>query len=425
MYSQERGAAMKLTEATVKKATLPAGLNKRGRPYSEVVYFDDDMAGFGLRIRNGGHKSYIFQYEFNGSKKWNCGAVGKITLAKAKDIARDVYENVRRGVDPATKRQAAIEESANTLEKTAADFLAHKQQGNRIKQRSLAEFKRYLETYWKPLHRFHVGHITPDMIAAEFETLTKERGSIAANRALTSLSSLFVWAIKRGRGVTQNPCAAVEPNQEKARERVLTDGELAQIWLAAPDNDYGKILRLLMLTACRRDEIGSAMHSELDKENHTFTISSDRTKNGNAHTIPLPDAAMQIFEETGRRDGRDFLFGYGRGGFSGWSDAKENLDDAVKIPHWTLHDLRRTVATRMADIGVRPHVIEAILNHISGHKAGVAGIYNRSTYAAEKKAALDLWANHLAVAIAKASGANVTSLQDRATKVRDSASQAG
>jgi integrase len=110
---------------------------------------------------------------------------------------------------------------------------------------------------------------------------------------------------------------------------------------------------------------------------------------------------------------RDLVFGQGEGGFSGWSKAKARLDKVAKLKPWRLHDLRRTVATRMADIGVQPHIIEAVLNHISGHKAGVAGIYNRSSYSGEKRAALDLWANHLKVELAKAEGANVHKLEKR------------
>ena len=109
--------------------------------------------------------------------------------------------------------------------------------------------------------------------------------------------------------------------------------------------------------------------------------------------------------------GRDLVFREGAGGFSGWSRAKDALDEACGVKDWTLHDLRRTAATRMADLGVQPHVIEAVLNHISGHKAGVAGIYNRSTYAAEKRAALDLWAGHVKMIVAQADGANVTRLK--------------
>jgi integrase len=185
------------------------------------------------------------------------------------------------------------------------------------------------------------------------------------------------------------------------RERLLTDAELVAIWKAAPDSDYGRIVRLLMLTAQRR-EIGALRWPEIEGEEETALIAlpGSRTKNHRQHDVPLSAPALVEIEACLKASGRDLVFGKGEGGYSGWSRSKEALDVAADLKQpWTLHDLRRTAATRMADLGVQPHVIEAILNHVSGHKAGVAGIYNRSTYAAEKRAALDLWADHLTRAI--------------------------
>jgi integrase len=148
-----------------------------------------------------------------------------------------------------------------------------------------------------------------------------------------------------------------------------------------------------MLTGQRRDEIGALRWSEIDTDAKLIALSSTRTKNAIEHRIPLSGEAFAILKGCVRH--RDLLFGLGPNGFAAWSRKKGELDKACNIKNWTVHDLRRTCATRMADLGVQPHVIEAVLNHISGHKAGVAGIYNRSTYAAEKRAALDLWGNHI------------------------------
>jgi len=153
--------------------------------------------------------------------------------------------------------------------------------------------------------------------------------------------------------------------------------------------------------------------SPADSTRALIALPGRRTKNGRPHDVPLSRAALEALSGHPRRDDRDLVFGEGEGSFSGWSKAKTALDERCRVKDWTLHDLRRTAATRMADLGVQPHVIEAVLNHVSGHKAGVAGIYNRSTYAAEKRAALDLWANHLMVAIAQADGSNVTKLKRR------------
>ena len=135
-----------------------------------------------------------------------------------------------------------------------------------------------------------------------------------------------------------------------------------------------------------------------------------RTKNGRAHDVPLSPLALQVLEGQHHIAGRDLVFGEGEGGYSGWSKSKGKLDAACKVKNWTLHDMRRTVATRMADsiedggCGVQPHVIEAVINHVSGHKAGVAGVYNRSSYSAEKRDALNAWAGKLQVEIGKAYG---------------------
>jgi integrase len=127
--------------------------------------------------------------------------------------------------------------------------------------------------------------------------------------------------------------------------------------------------------------------------------------------VPLSTLAAESLKAQPAIADRDLVFGEGEGGFSGWSKAKAALDEACGVTDWTLHDLRRTAATRMADLGVAPHVVEVIVNHISGHKAGVAGIYNRATYVAEKRAALNLWANHVSVIVAQANGANITKLR--------------
>ena len=191
---------------------------------------------------------------------------------------------------------------------------------------------------------------------------------------------------------------------EETRDRVLTAAELRLVWQLAGSNDFGAIVRLLVLTGQRREEVGGMLWSELDLDAALWTIGKDRTKNGLAHSVPLAPTAVAILRDMPQRDSRDYVFGVGDGPFQGWSNAKAALDermmaalggkkgDAAKLKPWRLHDVRRTVATRLGDLGALPHVIEAILNHVSGHRAGVAGIYNRATYSAEKREALNRWA---------------------------------
>ena len=191
-----------------------------------------------------------------------------------------------------------------------------------------------------------------------------------------------------------------------SRDRVLSDEELALVRQQAGPGDFGACVRLLILTAARREEVGGLRWSEIDGE--TWRLPAERSKNHRAHELHLTPLARRIIGELPRLDSdRDLLFGSGVGGFSGWSKAKRLLDARMvaalrakhgrkaKLEPWRLHDLRRTAATRMVDIGVQPFVVEAVLNHLSGHKAGVAGIYNRSLYLPEKRAALERWADHV------------------------------
>jgi len=167
----------------------------------------------------------------------------------------------------------------------------------------------------------------------------------------------------------------------------------------------------VLLTGTRRDEVGGMKWSELDFERGVWLIPGDRTKNGRPLALPLSLLTLKIISTVQRRAGRDRLFGQGEGPFSGWSKGKAALDKrihavrtakvgqnakTVPMPSWRLHDLRRTCATVMADkLGVLPHVIEAVLNHVSGHKAGVAGTYNRAVYEREMRTALTLWSDYV------------------------------
>jgi integrase len=199
----------------------------------------------------------------------------------------------------------------------------------------------------------------------------------------------------------ENPVAGTNKAiEEIKRDHVLTDDELAVIWRACREDDYGRIVRLLILTGQRREEVGAITRSELDLSAALWTIPKNRSKNGREHEVPLSRPAVDILQGMPRREGRELVFGDGEGGFQGWSKAKAALDSRIikagsEIRPWRLHDLRRTAATRMGDLGVLPHVVEAVLNHNSGHRAGVAGIYNRATYRTEKRNALTSWAERV------------------------------
>jgi integrase len=188
------------------------------------------------------------------------------------------------------------------------------------------------------------------------------------------------------------------PQPEQRRDRVLSESELRAVWLASdPATDFGAIVRLLILLGQRREEVGGMLWSELDLDRALWRLPGSRTKNHRLHDVPLPTQAVAILAACRRLEARDAVFGRSRhgDGFGGWSNCKRELDAAVNLPVWKLHDLRRSAVTHMAEIGVDPSIIEAVVNHISGARAGVAGVYNHAKYATPKRAALQRWADHV------------------------------
>jgi integrase len=389
---------MKLTQANIDRLSLPAGK-------SEAIFFDDDVPGFGLRLRAGGSRTFIVQYALGSrQRRMSIGATKILSAPKARQTAGELLAKVRLGHDPAADRvEARVRASDEPLSSVIRRFLIR--QERRLRQRSYVETKRYLEQHWKPLHTLHPTKITRATVAARLGKIAEMKGPVSADRARGALSAFFTWAI--GEGLCDvNPVVGTNKHfdGEKSRDRVLSDRELAAIWCALPPSDYGAIVRLLILTGQRREEIGGLLWSEVDFERHMISLPSERTKNRRPHDVPLSKLAFAILKSHPARAGRDPLFGDGprsdnlcdrHVGFQGWSKAKAALDEASGIGAWRLHDIRRTVATSMAELGVLPHVIEAVLNHVSGHRAGVAGVYNRSSYGTEKADALDLWAKHI------------------------------
>jgi integrase len=188
-------------------------------------------------------------------------------------------------------------------------------------------------------------------------------------------------------------------SDETPRDRVLADSELATIWCAASESDYGRIVRLLILTGCRRDEIGALRWSEVDLDAAVIALPGSRTKNGKPHIVPLSEKGVMTLRAVPVREGRDLVFGSGKGGYSGYSRSKEALDAIVKLATpWTIHDLRRTVRTGLGKLGVQPHIAEAVINHLP---AQLVRTYDVNAYEAEKRAALDQWAAHIRVNVAR------------------------
>jgi len=401
---------MKLSEAAIAIAKR----NAVGK--SEHIEWDDKLGGFGLRVRNG-RCTWIVQYKIGTqNRRVTLGTTEMLTAEQARNGwttangerragAAKIMVDARDGLDAAAARADRRKEASHTMGIAIFKYLEAKQ--NKLRPRSYQSTKRDLG-YCSNLHRLQLSSITRADIASEISALAKRSGPAAANHARGTLSALFRWAIGEGL-CDENPVVGTNTQaQNGPRERSLSDAEAAAIWLAAPENDYGRILKLLMLTGCRRSEIGSLEWSEIDLEARTITLPKHRTKNGQEHVVPLCDSAVAVIESIPRRD-RDHVFGIGVGGFGGWAKWKSRIDETLqfKTP-WTVHDVRRTVRTGLGTLGVAPHIAEAVLNHLP---AKLVRTYDRNRYEPEKRAALDAWATHLAVAVAQATGANVTTLR--------------
>ena len=388
---------MKLTKATVSRLSLPDDK-------SEAIVFDDALPGFGVRIRAGGKRTWIAQYRMGArQRRVTLGTVDAVDADEARRRARGALAQVHLGTDPQAERAAARAEAAVTLGSVVENYLT-RHAANRLKASTLGDVTRYLRRHWSPLAGIPVRKVARADVAARLARIAADNGEYAANRARAALGSLYAWAIAEGLADSNPVVGTRKATAEVARDRVLTDVELAAAWRHAGGGDYGAILRLLVLTGQRRDEVGAMAWAEVDLAGAAWRIPAERTKNGRAHVVPLSAPVLDLLRAKPRREGSPLVFGSREGGFSGWSKGKAALDarmgaalrDAhgpeASLASWRLHDLRRTTATRMAEGGVLPHVVEAVLNHISGHKAGVAGVYNLASYAAEKRAALDLWA---------------------------------
>jgi integrase len=420
---------MRLNDKTIRTMTCPVGMTERS-------FWDDEVPGFALRVRASGAKSWMCQYAKHGrTKKVTLGTPDVVTVGAARARAREIMAAVRLGGDPAKAKAEASEAAKHTLGALIPAFLDR--QRKRLKPRSMIETERHLMKHAKPLHGQGIKAIDRRAVAQLLEAIERDRGAACCNSVRASLSALMTWAARSG-FIDANPCAyTLRAVENGARQRVLADDELVVIWRALDivqslnnvkadrvSGDYAALVRLLLLTGARRDEIARLRWSEVDVAAAIIRLPGERTKNGRPHDIPLVPQALEILEARPRTDGRDFVFGTNGHGFVDFSGSRAELDqrlagadgastgaDCAIAQRWTLHDFRRTISTRLhgAPFGIAPHIIEALLGHISGHRSGVAGTYNRQGYLLERRAALAAWAQYIDALV----GDNVIPLKAR------------
>ena len=385
---------MKLTQKAVAALTLPVGK-------TDHFEWDEGLPGFGYRLRlaAGGkiNRTWTVQYRHGGAtRRLLLGSAAVLGAEQARVMAKKALGRVANGADPQADRLDRRGKDRHTLKATVADYLAAKER--EVRPRTRTERARYLTgpAYFKPLHALPLDQITRKDVAARLTRISLESGSIVAARARAQLSALFGWALAHGLCEANPVVGTLAPKGGQPRERVLDDSELARIWRACGDDDHGRCIKLLILTGCRRQEIGDMCWSEIDFRSWHVDV----TGGAGPKTVARIRCRCCLRCSPSSRRCR------------AWRAATNSSASAAAVsPHgraarlrstqrsgvkdWTTHDIRRTVATKLADLGIMPHVVEQILNHQSGHKRGPAGIYNRSSYEREVRAALALWHDHV------------------------------
>jgi integrase len=387
---------------------------------------DGRISGLYLVVQPSGAKSWAVRYRFDGrQRKYTIGPHPAVDLATARKRALEALGQLAGSVDPSVERKAARaalkaanEADADRIEKVVALFIArHAKPHNRDWRETERMLVKEVANRWRGRH---LSTITRAQIHEMLDTIVDRGAPIRANRVFGRFRAMCRWAIARGI-IDRSPCDGMKaPSPETRRDRVLSDDELRLIWAACdaigwPSRD---LVRLLMLTGARRNEVAGIEWRELDLGARTWTLPPARSKNGREHVIPLSAAAIEIVATLPRVEGQRFVFSTtGRTSISGFSNRKLELDKAITdinggtpIPSWTLHDIRRTVATNLQRLGVRLEVTEAVLNHVSGSRGGIVGVYQRHSWSEEKRAALDAWARRLTEIVNGVEASNVVEL---------------
>jgi integrase len=398
---------------------------------SDLFLWDEDLRGFGVKTTPAGKKVYLLQYRLGGrgfaTKRMTIGTHGSPwTPASARDEAERLLVLVRQGKDPASDRDEKRRQSVDlAFDAYSLKFLA---EYGRTAWRSSTydNAESYLRRYVTPiLKKRPLPSLRRSDLSSIFDALPASKPALPRN-VFAQIRKLFAWAVERG-DLERSPLEGFKgPGTVASRDRVLSDEELRLIWLGAGDLGYpfGTLVRFLIITGQRRDEVAAISWPEVKQDSSEWFIPAGRAKNRTAHTVPLSAAAVLILSKRAGADRwpkKGLIFTTtGENPVSGFSKAKARLDaiigklnDGEPIAGWRIHDLRRTLATGLQRLGVRFEVTEAVLNHVSGSKSGVAGVYQRHDWKQEKRDALDAWARHVEAVVAGSDKTNVVSLADR------------
>ena len=313
--------SQRLTERVVSTLGLEPGQDER-------IFFDDQITGFGFRVRRvkkwngaGSNKpparSWLFQYRIGGkTRRLVIGQAAAVKAGRAREIAAELHAKVKLGHDPATEKRLRIERAAHTFGALVDKYLAAQQ--SEMRPRSYHQIARHLERHVGQLHTLPADGIDRQTIAARLNSIAAESGAVTANRVRSTMSAMFTWGMKEGL-VLANPIIATNKRAEKPRDRVLTGTELGLVWRSLGAGDYGTIVKLLLLTGQRMNEIAALRWSEIDFDRGVISLPSERTKNHRPHEIPMAKTARSLLAARSKSNGREYVFGEGAGPFSGLS----------------------------------------------------------------------------------------------------------
>lgn len=386
-----------ITDAKLKGMKPPA----TGR----VELSDMIVPGLRVRISSSGVQSFIVRKRIAGKpSNITLGRYGpRFGLAEARKKARSILSDIEAGGDPSTPQAASlrVRPGAETIRGLLPAYLASKES-----RRSVGEMKRILENYVLPEFGDRLADAVTRADVTRLIDKVAATAPVMARNVHAQLSAFYTWALPRLDRLPANPCRdAGRPKAPKARDRVLSEKELACLWWLADGESFpwNVALKLLILTGQRRNEVFEADWSEFDRSEGVWTIPGSRAKNGERHEVPLAASALTLLGSVPKTEKSPKLFsaqGRPENGASGFSKLQARLRAGLETtlgptPEWRLHDVRRTVATGLQRVGTRLEVTEAVLNHLSGTRSGIVGVYQRHSFTAEKRAALECWAHEV------------------------------
>ena len=415
----------KLDDRTIRALKPPSS----GR----LEVWDTLLPAFGLRVTEGDARTYFVMYRAPGfgkarkQRRLKIGDAKIMSLGDAREAARKALSKVASGVDPKAEQKTirGAQVNRDSFAAVAEAYLQRYVKKN-TRASTYRETKRILDVDLIPLWGGKpIASIARRDVDELLDTIADRGAKVQANRTLAVLKTMFRWATEK-EYIAASPIERMRPpTKERTRDRALSDDEIRFFWKATAELGwpFGSLFRLLLLSAQRRDEIAGMTWGEFDFEKRVWTLPRERSKNDKAHDLALSALVLEIIAELPYLSDTLVFSTNGRNPVSGFSRAKSRLDafmDGLRreeggnaIEPWILHDLRRTAATGMAGLGVAPHVVDKILNHTSGTIRGVAAIYNRHEYLAERAAALEAWAAYVEGLIRPAPATNVIQLPAR------------